>query len=125
MKITVYKAKLHTAGKTPEQILKSFNFGPKPSDEVVKGIIKAYDLADGMEVYVTDSFDNGYSLLSYRKSDESKFKEIIYAFEQDPFVGTYVGEREQFNKDWDAGEYEAPGSLSLDKEDVEIIEKLS
>jgi hypothetical protein len=125
MKVIAYKAKFKTAGKTAEQILKDFTFGPKPSDEVIQGIIKAYDLIDGLGVAVMDNFtDDGYLLAGWNKKDEERIKELIYAFEQDPVVGTYVDDRDQFEKDWDAGDYDSPGSLSIDKDDVEIIEQL-
>jgi hypothetical protein len=68
MKITVYKAKLHTAGKTAEQILKDYSIGPTPGEQVVKGIIKAYEFIDGIEVAVSDAFfDKGYSLIEWYK----------------------------------------------------------
>lgn len=124
-KLKVYRAILHTTGKTSKQILKDFD-GPKPSDEVVQHIIKAYDIIDGLEVAVTDTFvDNGYSLVEHYKKDNEKFKEFIYLLEQDPFVGTYVNDREQFDKDWNSGEYEPPAALHFDNDDVEIIEELN
>lgn len=45
---TLYKAKLNTAGKTPEQIRSNFegNIGPVPSEEEIQSWIKAYDLWD-------------------------------------------------------------------------------
>jgi hypothetical protein len=123
--IDLYKAKLHTAGKTPEQILKGYD-GLTPSDEVVQGIIKAYNLIDGLEVVVSNSFygKDTYTLIIWNKSDDDKFKEFSYLLEQDPFMGTYVNEREQFDKDWDSEQYEPPGSLSFQKSDVEIIVKV-
>jgi hypothetical protein len=123
--IDLYKAKLHTAGKTPEQILKCYD-GLTPSDEVVQGIIKAYNLIDGLEILVSNSFygKDIYTLFLWNKADDEKFKEFSYLLEQDPYMGTYVNEREQFEKDWDSEQYEAPGSLSFQKEDVEIIQQV-
>jgi hypothetical protein len=125
LQIDIFRAKLHTAGKTPEQILRSYG-EPLPSEEVVQGIIKAYNLIDGLEVVVSNSFygKDTYTLIIWNKSDDDKFREFIYLLEQDPFCGTYVNEREKFEKDWDSEEYEPPGSLSLQASDIEIIEEV-
>jgi hypothetical protein len=125
LKIDLYKVRLHTAGKTSEQILKTYE-GLKPSDEVVQGIIKAFNLIDGLGVVVSNSFygKDTYTLIIWNKSDDDKFKEFSYLLEQDPFCGTYVNDREQFEKDWDSEQYEPPGSLSFLTSDIEIMEKI-
>jgi hypothetical protein len=123
--IDLYKARLHTAGKTPEQLLKGYD-GSTPSDEVVQGIIKAFNLIDGLEVLVSNSFygKDIYTLFLWNEADDDKFKKFSYLLEQDPFMGTYVDEREQFEKDWYSDKYEPPGSLSFQTSDIEIIEQI-
>jgi hypothetical protein len=75
-------------------------------DHVVNCIIKAYDLIDSLEILVSHSFycKGTYTLVAWDKADDEKFKEFSYLLEQETFVGTYVDERRQFEKDWDAGE---------------------
>lgn len=122
--IKLYRAKLHTGGKTPEQIKSSFD-GPEPSEEEIKNWTKAYDLADGLEVIVTRSWTGSdYSLIAWDEKDDENIREFIYQVEQDGMFGTYVDEREEFIKDWESGEYSPAGSLVFDEKDVEIIEEL-
>ncbi|MFL0365351.1 hypothetical protein ACH0BF_20295 [Pseudobacillus sp. 179-B 2D1 NHS] len=126
--IKLYRAKLHTGGKTPEQIKSSFNGpfdGPEPSNEEIQVWSKAYDLADGLEVIVKKSWTgNDYSLIAWDDTDDEKIREFIYQVEQDGMFGTYVDEREEFIKDWESGEYCPAGSLLFNEKDVEIIEEL-
>lgn len=125
MGLTLYRAKLKTAGKTAEQILASYD-GPKPNEEEVGSWIKVFNDLDGLEVVVIESFTGtDYTLASWDLADDEKFMEFVYLAEQDPFFGTYVDEREEFIKDWKSGEYEPQGSLVFAKDDVLILEKLS
>ena len=128
MKIEIYKGVLRTSGKTDEQIKESFNneFGSITQEEM-NDYKKMMDIVDGLEVFVTDSFYGGdsYSLVSWVEKDNDKWKEFVYLAEQDSMFGTYVDEREQFDKDWDTEEYEPNGSLVFNKDDVEILEKVN
>jgi hypothetical protein len=122
--LNLYKAKLHTGGKTPEQIKSDFD-GPEPNEKEIQNWIKAYDLIAGIEVAVMKSRSgSGYCLVSWQKKDDEKIRDFIYQVEQDEMFGTYVNEREEFIKDWDSGEYSPAGSLVFNSEDVEIIEEL-
>lgn len=127
LKIKIYRAKMHTAGKTKEQLLKDFD-GPEPDEQLAQNYIKAFDLIDGIEVFVADGFatnDNDYSLIGWDDKADPKMKEFIYLMEQDPFMGTYVDKREQFDKDWDSKEYEPPAAIHFEKDDVEILEDVT
>lgn len=128
MKIEIYKGVLRTSGKTDEQIKESFNneFGSITQEEM-NDYKKMMDIVDGLEVFVTDSFYGGdsYSLVSWVEKDNDKWKEFVYLAEQDSMFGTYVDEREQFDKDWDMEEYEPNASLVFNKDDVEILEKVN
>lgn len=124
MKLTLYKARLKTSGKSPEQIKSEFEggVGPEPSETEIQGWIKANDLIDGLEVVVTKNFlGDGFLLASWDKEDDEKIRDYVYQVEQDPFFGTYFNERNGFLKDWKEDEYEPTGSLNFDEKDVEII----
>lgn len=120
----LYKAKLQTGRKTPEQIKKDFE-GYTPSEEEIKGWIKAYDLIDGIEVVVMKSWTgNGYTLAFWQDEDDAKIRDYIYQIEQDEMFGTYNDQRDEFLRDWDSDEYSPTGSFVFNEEDVEIIEEL-
>jgi len=124
MDLNLFKAKLNTGGKTPEQIKSAFD-GPEPSEEEIQNWIKAYDLIAGIEVVVMKDWSgNGYCLVAWQDKDDEKIREFIYQAEQDEMFGSYVNEREEFIKDWDSDEYSPAGSLLFNSEDVEIIEEL-
>lgn len=56
---------------------------------------------------------------------KAREKEAIYLMEQDPVMGRYLGQREQFDTDWANGEYAPPGAITFDAEDLEILEELA
>lgn len=127
MKHTFYKARLKTAGKTPEQIKADFEggIGPVPTEEEVQGWIKAYDLINGIELVVVKSLiSEGYIPVSWNDEDNGKIRDFVYQAEQDSFFGTYVNERDEFLEDWKSGEYSPDGVLTFDIKDVEILEEI-
>lgn len=127
MKFTLYKARLNTAGKTPEQIKADYEggIGPLPNDEEVQNWIKVYDSLSGTEIIVMNSpFSDNFTPVSWDEKDDEKFRDFVYQAEQDPYFGTYVNEREEFLKDWESEDYSPSGSLVFDAADVEIIEEL-
>ncbi|WP_057766739.1 hypothetical protein [Cytobacillus praedii] len=125
----LFRAKLKTADKTPEQILANYEgpgqVGPKPDDKEVQAWINVFNDLDGIEVLVLKSFTGeDWALASWKQDDDEKVMEFVYLAEQDPYFGTYVDEREEFINDWKSEEYEPSGSLVFSSADVEIIEKL-
>lgn len=123
--IKLFRVKLKTAGKTPDQILSAYD-GPKPNEEEVKNLIKAYDSLDGIEVVVSKSLiSDGYCLAAWQNKDENLIRDFVYQAEQDEFFGSYVDDREEFIKDWESDDYSPPGSMVFENDDVEIIEELS
>jgi hypothetical protein len=124
MALKLFKAKLKTGGKTPEEIKIMFD-DPTLSYEEIQRWKRAYDLLNGIEVCVMNSWTgSGFSLVSWNQEDDETMKEFIYLVEQDPAFGTYIDDYEEFIKDWEAEEYEPSGSLGFDTKDVEIIEEL-
>lgn len=120
----LFKAKLKTAGKTPEELLKEYD-GPKPSDEFIQNMIKANDSIDGLEVVLMDHWSGeDYSMVAWQEKDNDVFRDFIYQSEQDEFFGSYVDDREEFLKDWDSGDYSPMGSLTFGTYEVEILGEL-
>lgn len=123
MGFKLYEAKLKTGGKTREQLVQGST--EDVDEEIVATWRRAYDSLDGKEVLVVNVFEGSYTPFSWRKEDDDVFRDFSYLAEQDGTFGTYIGEREQFLKDWENDEYEPSGSLSFDAADVEIIKALT
>ena len=127
MEITLYKARLKTANKTPEQIKSDFEsgIGPLPTKKEIQDWIKAYDLINGIELGVMKSLiGEGYIPVVWDEEDDWKIRDFIYQAEQDPHFGTYVCERDEFLRDWKSGEYSPAGTLTFNENDIEVIEKM-
>lgn len=125
----LYRARLKTAGKTPEQILADYEglnqIGPKPDEKEVTSWIQVYNKLHGIEVAVMKDFTgDDYILALWKDEDDCKVMEYFYLAEQDPLFGSYFEDREGFLKEWEAKEYSPSATVILNKEDVEIIEKL-
>ncbi|MBN6889919.1 hypothetical protein ACUXCC_003456 [Cytobacillus horneckiae] len=127
--MNLYRARLKTAGKTPEQILADYEgpnqIGPKPDEKEVNSWIQVYNILHGIEVIVAKDFvGDDYVVTSWKDEDDNKIMEYFYLAEQDPLFGTYFEEREEFLKDWKSNEYCPSATVIFAKNDVEIIEKL-
>lgn len=119
----IFRAILHTKGKTKQDIEAD---GNKYSEEEIKIITEYMDAWDGVEVYVGIDFSGeGYLLAGWPEESDCRVKEAIYLMEQDTVFGSYRGDREGFDKVWELGEYEPDGMMCFDKGDVEILEKLN
>lgn len=127
MKFKLYKARLKTNGKTPEQIKADYEggIGSAPSEEEIQNWIKVYEVISGIELVVMKSLiSDGYVPVSYDKEDDWKIRDFVYQAEQDLYFGTYINERDEFLVDWESGEYSPMGSLTFSIDEVEIIEEL-
>ena len=112
------RAILHTTGKYSEEDLKEYT---PEQQEVVKAYMEAWD---GVHVTVSNFLEGEYSVVGWPPEEEEKAKEAIYQMEQDSMFGTYIDDREQFEKDWVAGEWEPSGSIVFPPEMVEILGEL-
>ena len=126
----LFKATLRTAGKTPEDIKKMYDgsVGPEPIEEEIEGYIKVYNLIDGIEVVVYTRSHFGvddFGLYVWQEKDDERIRELFYQAEQDPYFGSYVNERDEFIKDWEAEEYEFGSTPTFNSNDVEIIEEIA
>jgi len=118
MKIELFEAILHTGGKTAEKL--RVEFGDVTEDEI-QSYIKILDAMDGQKALVATSLldPNEYAYMGLL--DETQGKEVTYLMEQDPMMGCYIDQREQFDRDYDSGNYCPEGVWTLKKENVEII----
>lgn len=118
MKIELFEAILHTGGKTVERLRAE---DPNVTEDEIQGYIKILGAMDGQRAIVSTSLcspdEYGYMGLY----DQTQAKEVAYLMEQDPFVGCFIDQREEFDRVWDSGEYCPDVTWTLKKEQVEII----
>ncbi|WP_313891144.1 hypothetical protein [Psychrobacillus sp.] len=65
-----------------------------------------------------------FGVISFHDDSLDKYKEFCYLAEQDPYFGSYENNREEFEKDWSAGDYEFTGMLEVTTSEVEILEEV-
>lgn len=108
----VHKAILHTKGLDSQ-------FAGEVSTEEITVYKLIYDMMDGKEAIVIPC--NGeYHFVGL--ADGKADKELSYQMEQDPFMGCYVDQREEFDRDYDAGEYSRDCIFCLPVTAVEVIQ---
>lgn len=82
--------------------------------------ISAY--MDGEKAYVIKSRAEEGKYVFLGLLDAEKDKELHYMFEQDSSFGLYIDDREEFDKDWDSGDYEQDGSIYLEPEYIIMLD---
>ena len=118
MKLELFEAILHTGGQTAEQLRAEFG---DVTDEEIQGYINILDAMDGQKAIVAKSLFNPEEYNYMGLCDEAQGKEVAYLMEQDPFMGCYIDQREEFDRVYDSGNYCPDGCWCLKKEHVEII----
>lgn len=120
-KIKLYKGILHTADFTEEMAkAEDQNY----SEEEIKIITDYMQAWDGAHVTLSNLLPEEYSVVGWPPEEDEKVKNAIYLMEQDPVFGMYVDDRERFDADWAAGEWESSGSIVFSPAMVEIIGEL-
>lgn len=120
-KIKLYKGILHTADFTEEMAkAEDQNY----SEEEIKIITDYMQAWDGAHVTLSNLLPEEYSVVGWPPEEDEKVKNAIYLMEQDPVFGMYVDDRERFDADWAAGEWEPSGSIVFSPAMVEIIGEL-
>lgn len=120
-KIKLYKGILHTADFTEEMAkAEDQNY----SEEEIKIITDYMQAWDGAHVTLRNLLPEEYSVVGWPPEEDEKVKKAIYLMEQDPVFGMYVDDRERFDADWAAGEWEPSGSIVFSPAMVEIIGEL-
>lgn len=121
--LKIFKAVLHTGGKTEEWIKEHYgNFVPTQED--VEAAKKYYDAWDGHKclVMLDDSDPEVYMYSGpLTEDDVPQAKEATYLMEQDDMFGQYINQREEFDRDYDNGDYFPAGAIVFTKGDVEIV----
>ena len=114
-KIKLYKGILHTADFTEEMAkAEDQNY----SEEEIKIITDYMQAWDGTHVTLSNLLPEEYSVVGWPPEEDEKVKNAIYLMEQDP------DDRERFDADWAAGEWEPSGSIVFSPAMVEIIGEL-
>lgn len=118
MNFELFEAILHTGGRTEDQLRAEFG---NVTDEEIRGYLKILEAMDGQRAIVMPSLscEGEYDYMGL--FDAAQAKEVSYLMEQDPFMGCYIDQREQFDQDYDSGNYCPDGTWPLKKEYVEII----
>jgi hypothetical protein len=123
----LYRLRFNTANKNAEEIKSTYDAGfSPPAQEVMENMAEAYRNLNGTEVVgaVWGYSPDSYSLYGWEDNDDDKFKELIYAIEQDALFGMYIDDRKRFDADWDSGNYEPSTAMHFDKKDFVVIEHI-
>lgn len=135
-KLQIYEAILHTGGKTKKDILDQDKKANKDSDNILQidinstmtnaeidNTITYYNMLDGLRAFVMPGIGGkGYMLVGAAAEEyKNRYKEAMYLMEQDAYFGAYIGMRDEFNQDWDSGNYCPEGIVGLDEDEVEIL----
>lgn len=118
MEIKLFEAILHTGGATAAQLRAEFD---GITDEEIQGYIKILAAMDGQRAIVSPSFTSPDEYDYMGLLDSAQDKEVAYLMEQDPFMGCYIDQREDFDAAWDSGQYCSDGCWTLKKEYVEVV----
>ena len=115
--MTAKKALLNTEFITEEWIRernKSWEF----TQEDIERSLKAKKLLNGqVAILSSETFGlDGADYPIYGLENDDVFKEYVWLLEQDPVFGTYIDDRESFDKDWENGDYSPDGVLTIPEE---------
>lgn len=120
-KLILFEAVLHTGGKTAEQLKAEYGDATDEETQIYK---KVFDAMDGQKALVAPSYISSDEYHYMGLEDEAQHKEVAYLMEQDPMMGCYIDQREEFDRDYDSGNYVPDGIFCLKKEQVEIIREI-
>lgn len=117
-----FRAILHTQHITDEKIKAD---SPYLTNKEAELLGRMYALMDGQYAIVSPEVteENEYALLLIL--DRAINKEVEWILQQDPEGGSYINQREAFERDWENDEYESNGFLPLKANCVEICTELA
>lgn len=118
MKLELFEAVLHTSGATTDTLRAEFG---DVTEEEIQGYLKILAAMDGQRAIVLPSFSNAGEYDYMGLFDEARGKEVAYLMEQDPMMGCFIDQREEFDQVYDSGDYCPDGIWTLKKEYVEIV----
>lgn len=116
-----FQAILHTQHITDEKIKAD---SPYLTNKEAELLGRMYALMDGQYAIVSPEVteEDEYALLLIL--DCAINKEAEWILQQDPEGGSYINQREAFERDWENDEYESNGFLPLKANCVEICTEL-
>lgn len=121
------KAILRTGNRTAEYLMERSKQDPQQMDLSLEEAktVKAYlDAFDGCEVVLSDDGPHHFLIGWVGDADNTeKVKEALYLMQQDPMFGTYIDVREEFEHDWDEGEFQTDAGISFREDEFEILEE--
>ncbi len=122
----IVKAKLHTAGKTYEDIRKELK-GQGFTCKQMKAMVRQNNYLDGLTLYLSLwDYDNHekWHLWNWEDNIDEKVMCALYEAEQYHPMPRYKNDFERFKTDWINGEYDPGCSFTLPLEQVEVLEVL-
>ena len=122
-KLTEVKCRLHTGGKTVDEIRERYT-GQGLTYRNFESLQRASDLFDGQEISLYRKEDGGaptYYVAAWPKAN-GKIMDGVFEAEQTHPKPMYKGEREKFIADWLSGRYNARMAFEFPAEDVEELE---
>lgn len=109
---------LHTSALTAAKIKE---LHPDTPDDDARNLEKVFSLMDGQKAVMCPSLGDGDDYSFCGIADKSVDREVSYLLEQDSWCGCYINEREDFDKEYDSGEYSRDVQFCIEKEYVEVI----
>lgn len=126
-KLTEVKARLHTGGKTVEQIRERYT-GQGLTYRNFESLQRAFDLFDGQEIDLYRKEDGSapitYYVASWPKAN-GKIMDGVYEAEQTHPDRRYTDDKQKFMLDWLQGKYSAGMAFEFRAEDVEELETVA
>ena len=109
---------LHTSSLTAERLKTMW---PESPESDVRNWGKAYSMLDGQEALLIPSWYEKDEFIFVGLKDHERDKEVAYLMEQDSEVGCYIDQREDFDRDYDSGNYSRDVQFCLKSDQVEVI----
>ena len=120
----IVKARLHTAGKTYEDIKQELK-GQGFTCKQMKAIVRQNNYFDGLVLYLSLwNYDNYESWHLWNWDDEVDEKVMLALYEAEQYHPTlrYKNDFEQFKKDWENREYDPGCSFTFPLDQAEVLE---
>lgn len=120
----IVKARLHTAGKTYEDIKQELK-GQGFTCKQMKAMVRQNNYFDGLVLYLSLwNYDNyeSWHLWNWDNEVDEKVMLALYEAEQYHPLLRYKNNFEQFKKDWENKEYDPGCSFTFPLDQVEILE---
>ncbi len=109
---------LHTGGITVEQIKAE---SPDIEDSDAQNYVKIFALMDGQKAVMCPALTGDSALSFCGIADKGVDREVSYLLEQDSECGCFIDNREDFDREYDSGEYSRDVNFTIEKKYIEEI----